>query len=273
MAKIKTNGAELYHERSGSGEPLLLVPGLMFSGESWRDQVDALSGEYECITMDLRGQHRSPATDDPDGYDLWNQAEDVHGLIGQLGIAPVHYAGLSMGGMIGMRIALTHPEDLRDLILIDTSARPEKPENVALYQAMRQVMEQGDAEAVLPALPPVFFADAYIADHADKVEAWLQTLRDGDHMGFVKASRAVDDREDVTARLAEIDLPTLVLHGGEDAAIPVENARSLAAGIPGATFQLVDGAGHQSNMDHPMEVTAAIRAFLASVRAVAPAVG
>lgn len=273
MATIKTNGTELYYQREGSGDPLLLVHGLMFSGESWRDQVDALSGEYDCITVDLRGQHRSPATDDPRGYDLWNQAEDVHGLITQLGIAPVHYAGLSMGGMIGMRIAVTDPEDLRDLILIDTSAKGEKPENIALYEAMRQVMEQGDTEAVLPALPPVFFADAYITDHADRVEAWLQSIRDGDQMGFVRASRAVDDRDDVTERLREIDLPTLVLHGGEDAAIPLENAQALAAGIPGASFQLVDGAGHQSSMDHPEEVTIAIHEFLASVRAAAPAAG
>ncbi|MEA2684776.1 MAG: 3-oxoadipate enol-lactonase [Chloroflexota bacterium] len=270
---ITTNGTELYYEREGSGEPLLLVHGLLFSGESWRDQVVALSGEYDCITVDLRGQHRSPAPEDAASYSLWNQAEDIHGLITQLGLAPVHYAGLSMGGMIGMRLALTHPEDLRDLVLVDTSAMGEDPERSELYEALRKVMEEGQTDAVLPALPPVFFADAFITGQPERLEAWLQTLRDGDAMGFVRASRAVDERDDITARLGEIHVPTLVVHGSEDAAIPVENAEALAAGIPGARFQLVDGAGHQSSMDHPDEVTAAIRDFLASVRSAASAEG
>ena len=268
MPKITTNGVELYYERVGSGEPLLLVHGLLFSAESWRDQLDSLSAEYDCIAVDLRGQHRSEATRDPAGYDLWNQAEDVHGLIGGLGIAPVHYAGLSMGGMIGMRLALTHPEDLRDLALLDTSAEGEEPEKVERYAAMRHVMRKGELEHVLPALPPVFFADAYVTEHPEKVEAWFESLRQGDQEGFALASQMVDERDDITARLGEIDIPTLVIHGTEDVPIPVERAQALAAGIPGARLDLVAGAGHQSNMDHPDEVTALLSGWLRAHRGV-----
>ncbi|HEV1998213.1 MAG TPA: alpha/beta fold hydrolase, partial [Candidatus Dormibacteraeota bacterium] len=88
VATIKTNGVELDFERQGKGESLLLVHGLLFSAESWRDQVDALSSEYDVIAVDLRGQHRSETTPDLAGFDLWNQMEDIHGLVTQLGIAP-----------------------------------------------------------------------------------------------------------------------------------------------------------------------------------------
>ena len=266
MPRIKTNGVELYYERAGSGEPLLLVHGLLFSAESWREQLDALSADYDCVAVDLRGQHRSEATKDLAGYDLWNQAEDIHGLIQELGIAPVHYAGLSMGGMIGMRLALKHPGDLRDLVLLDTSAAGEEPDKAERYAAMRHVMRKGEMEAVLPALPPVFFADAYVSEKPDQVEAWFESLRSGDQEGFALASEAVDGRDDITARLGEIDLPTLVIHGTEDVPIPVESAQALQAGIPGARLELVDGAGHQSNMDHPTEVTRLIRDWLAAHR-------
>ncbi|MFN2464843.1 MAG: alpha/beta fold hydrolase [Candidatus Dormibacteria bacterium] len=271
MAKLTTNGVELYYERKGSGEPLLLVPGLLFSAESWRDQVDALSDQYDCVAVDLRGQHRSETTTGGAGYDLWNQAEDIHGLIAALGIAPVHYAGLSMGGMIGMRLAIRHPEDLRDLILLDTTSMAEDPEAVERYRAFRQVVADGELEAVLPALPPIFFSDDYPTQQPARVKAWFESLRAGDPQGFVRASGAVDERVDITAELAAIALPALVIQGTEDAAIPVEKAQATAAAIPGCRFELVEGAGHQSNMDHPEAVTRLMRDFLASVRGTAPA--
>ena len=267
MPRLKTNGVELYYEREGQGEPLLLVHGLLFSGESWRDQVRALSADYECITVDLRGQHRSETTDDPAGYDLWNQAEDVHGLIHELGVAPVHYAGLSMGGMIGMRLALRHPEVLRELVLVDTSSMPEDPENVERYEAFRQVVESGQLEAVLPALPVTFFCDEFIRDRDDYVQSWFALLQAGNPMGFARASRAVDERTDITDQVGAIRLPTLVIHGSEDVAIPLEKGRATAAAIPGARLEVIEGAGHQSNIDHPEEVTRLLREFLATVRA------
>jgi len=243
---------ELYYERAGQGEPVLLVHGLLFSAESWRGQIDALAADYECVAVDLRGQHRSEAPTDLPGYNLWNQAEDVHGLLSHLGVGPVHYAGLSMGGMIGMRLALTHPEDLRDLALLDTSAGVDDPDKLERYAAMRHVMRQGHLEGVLPALPPVFFADAYVAEHGDLVEAWFDSLRRGDQEGFALASQAVDERDDIRDRLGEITAPTLVLVGELD--LPDFRAMSERAmeAIPDARGHVIEGVGH-GGRPHPRE--------------------
>jgi pimeloyl-ACP methyl ester carboxylesterase len=266
MPTVQTNGIEMYYERKGSGEPLLLVPGLLFGAEHWRPQMDALAPEYDVIAVDLRGQYHTPTTDEQADYDMWNQAEDVHGLIQALGIAPTHYAGLSMGGFIGMRIALKHPEDLRDLVLIDTQSHSEDPDKVARYEAFRKLYLEGVMEPLRAVIPNTFFCDDFIANRDDLVQAWLDTLMGGNHQGTVRTSLAVDMRDDITHRLGEIRLPTLVAHGTEEVAIEMEKAEEMASLIPGASFERIEGAGHQSNVDHPDEVSNLIREFLAHVQ-------
>ena len=267
MPKITSNGVELNYIREGSGDPVLLAHGLLFDAEHWRPQVDALKGAYDVIAVDLRGQGSSSAPTDQEGYSLWNQAEDVFALLRELGVGPVHWVGLSMGGMIGMRMALLHPEVLRSLVLIDTTSHAEEPDKVERYEAFRQVVEGGGMEHVLPGLPPIFFKDSFIASRPDAVEGWFEMLRRSDHGGVGRASRGVDQRDDITARLGEIKLPTLVIHGTEDAAIELEKGEELARLIPGAQYAVVDGAGHQSNVDSPDQITALVKDFLAAVPA------
>jgi 3-oxoadipate enol-lactonase len=271
MPTVSTNGIEMYYEREGSGEPLLLVPGLLFGAEHWRPQMDVLASDYDVIAIDLRGQYHTTTTHDIAGYDMWNQTEDVYGLIQVLGIAPTHFAGLSMGGFIGMRMALKHPEVLRDLILIDTQSGVDESEKTDLYAAMRAVWRGGQLEALESALPKSFFTDEFIAGHPEEVAAWISRLKENDPEGSPNASEGVDTRDDITDRLGEIKLPTLVAHGTEDIAIEIEKGELLANKIPGAKFVRIEGAAHQSNVSHPEEVTGLIRDFLAEVRAGAPA--
>src|SRR6202165_6317427 len=100
MPTVKTKAFDMYYERKGAGEPLLLVPGLLFGAEHWRPQMDALAQEYDVIAIDLRGQYHTTTTEDQADYDLWNQAADVDGLTQALGIAATPYAGSSMGGVL-----------------------------------------------------------------------------------------------------------------------------------------------------------------------------
>ena len=262
MPTVSTNGMTMHYIREGSGDPVLLLPGLLFGAEHWRPQIDALKDRFDVIAVDLRGQHHSQVTAEPAGYDMWNQAEDVFGLIQALGIGPVHCIGLSMGGFIAMRLALRHPETVRDLVLMATTCQAEDPEKVELYEGMRQVLEGGGLESVVTALPVIFFRDDYIADHPEAVEAWIQSLRDGDPAGFARASRAVDHRDDISDQVGAIGVPTLVIHGTEDAAIDADRAEDLAERIPGARLEWIEGAGHQSNVDSPFAANALISAFL-----------
>jgi pimeloyl-ACP methyl ester carboxylesterase len=111
------NGTRIHHTETGSGpETIVFSHGLLMSGEMFRDQVAAFSDRYRCITFDHRGQGQSEVTES--GYDMDTLAEDAAALIRELNCAPCHFAGLSMGGFVGMRLAIRHPELLKSLILL-----------------------------------------------------------------------------------------------------------------------------------------------------------
>lgn len=261
MQTITTNGVRLRYVREGSGEPVMLLHGYLFGADWWRPQIEALRDRFDVVALDLRGQMGSEAGADASGYDLWNQAEDALGVIDQLGLRPAHVVGLSMGGMIALRLVLRHPDAVRSLVLLDTSAAPEALEAKDRYEALRQVVAAGQFEEVLPALPPVFFKDAFIESQPAAVESWLDALRGVDHQALVQIGEAIDGREDISHRLPEIRVPALVIHGTGDVAIPMERAERLAAGIAGARLERLE-AGHQSNVDTADEVSHLIRDFL-----------
>jgi 3-oxoadipate enol-lactonase len=267
VSTIHSNGVDIYYERAGAGEPLLFVHGFLFSAESFRHQMDALAARYDVVGIDLRGQHRSTVSADQAAYDLWNQAEDVHGVIEGLGIGPCHYVGLSMGGMIGMRLYARHPGDIRSFVFMDTSHEPEPDHAAAMNEAFCQVIEQGGIEELIPATPPIWYSEAFIRDHFDVVEAWQDRWRAADPMGFVRALRAVSSRDDVTDVVRGIAVPTLVIHGREDAPIKLDVAVRLAEAIPGARLEVVEDAGHMSCIDQAEATTALISGFLDGVGA------
>src|SRR5437899_10903280 len=109
-------------------ESLVCSYGWLWSGRVFDAQVALLKWRYRCVAFNFRGQGQSEVTGS--GYDMETLYEDAVALIEQLGCAPCHFLGLSMGGFIGLRLAARHPELLRSMILLETSADPEPSENV-----------------------------------------------------------------------------------------------------------------------------------------------
>jgi len=135
MPIIRVNGAALYYEEHGAGpETIVCAHGLLWSCRMFDAQVALLKERYRCVAFDFRGQGQSEVT--RSGYDMETLYEDALALIEQLGCAPCHFLGLSMGGFIGLRLAARHPELLRSLILLETSADPEPGEHVAKYRQL-----------------------------------------------------------------------------------------------------------------------------------------
>ena len=107
MPRMQVDGAELHYEDTGGGgPPVVFSHGLLWSGKMFRFQIEALRRAHRCVSFDFRGQGRSPIADS--GYDMDTLAHDAATLIEKLGAAPCHFVGLSMGGFVGIRLAL-HP--------------------------------------------------------------------------------------------------------------------------------------------------------------------
>lgn len=265
MPTIQANGVELHYEDTGSGaETIVFAHGLFWDGHLFDAQVAALRDHYRCVTFDFRGQGQTPAT--PDGYDMETLAQDAAGLIDALGLAPVHFAGLSMGGFIGMRLAARRPELLRSLILIETSAEPEPRENLPKYRQLLSAARLVGVRPLAGRIMPIMFGRTFLRDpeRADQRAAWQAKLATNKKPGILRATVGVIERPDFTPELARIHTPTLIVIGAEDAATTPEHSEHLRAHIAGAQLVSIPRAGHTSTVEEPEAVTAAIQTFLAA---------
>lgn len=264
---MRVNGADVYYEDSGSdgdayGEPIVFAHGLLWSGRMFDAPVAALRDRYRCVTFDFRGQGRSAVT--RDGYDMDALSQDAAALIEALGIAPCHFAGLSMGGFVGMRLAARRPKLLRSLILLETAGDAEPLANVRRYRQFLFVERLLGPGAVASRVMPVMFGRSFLTDpsRAAEREEWQRRLANNHRTGIRRATLGVIERPSVEDELGKIAIPTLVIEGDEDAAVPPERAKRTASLIPGARLVMIPHAGHTSSVEEPAAVTAAIEEFL-----------
>jgi len=266
MADIEVNGARIHYEIRGAGpETIVFAHGLLWSGEMFAPQVDALCDRYRCVTFDFRGQGRSEVT--RDGYDMDTLTGDALALIRALDLAPCHFAGLSMGGFVAMRLAIRHPEVLRSVILMATSADPEPAQNVPRYRLLNLVNRWIGPWAVARKVMPIMFGRTFLADagRADERREMVKRISRNGRVGISRATRGVIDREGVYGELGTIRLPALIIVGDEDTATRPDKARRMNAAIPGSRLVEIPGAGHTATLEQPEAVTRAVAEFLQKV--------
>ena len=260
------NGAALHYDTTGAGpETIVFSHGLLMDGEMFRAQIDALSGAYRCLAYDHRGQGRSEVTES--GYDMDSLTQDAAALIRELGAAPCHFVGLSMGGFVGLRLALRYPELLRSLILLDTSADPEPEANRGPYRRLALVGRWLGFRPVVNRVMKIMFGQTFLTDPARQAERerWRRHLLGLNRIGTARAAHGVIDREGVYDQLGRIGVPTLILVGDEDVATVPAKAERMHAAIAGSKLVVIPGAGHSSSIEQPERVTAAIREFLTAL--------
>ena len=263
MPHLTVNGVDLHYEQHGTGpETIVFAHGLLWSGRMFDAQVAALRDGYRCVTFDFRGQGQSAVT--RDGYDMDTLAEDAAALIRTLRLEPCHFVGLSMGGFIGMRLAIRHPELLRSLLLLGTSADPEPPENLPRYRTLNVVARLLGLRVVAGKVMPILYGRKFLEDpeRAELRAACRRSLVANHRLGITRAVTGVITREGVYDQLDRIRVPTLVLVGDQDVATVPAKSRRLHERIAGSVFRVLPGAGHTSTIEEPEAVNGAILEFL-----------
>lgn len=251
----------LGYDEAGSGPVLLLVHGFPLDASFWEKQLVGLSGIRRVVAVDLRGRRRSPA--EPDGWTIDLYADDVGATVEALGVDRVDLAGLSMGGYVVFSFLRRHRDKVRSLLLIDTKAEADSAEaREGREKTAAQVREKG-IDALLEGLFPKIFAPGT----GDQVKSKIRKMFEDTPVTTAAADAlAMRDRADSTADLKGIALPTLVVHGEQDALMGIDAARTMADGIPGAAFVAIPGAGHMAPLEQPDAVNAAIRDFLSRLK-------
>ncbi|MGB2695503.1 MAG: alpha/beta fold hydrolase [Dehalococcoidia bacterium] len=279
MPRASVNGIELAYETYGAGPPLVLAHGLAASKEMWDGQIGPFSERYCVVVYDTRGHGESSAPPaDDSGYTLDTFVEDQRGLMEQLGIEQAYVGGLSMGGMIAMRLALAYPKMVRALLLCDTSAGGAAMSAVTRQiQANRPLVETLVRSFGLTALARTIYGRMESAGVGAKatmpagIQNHMGQLQNMTADGFLGAGRALADQASVQDRLREISVPTLIITGEQDFMRgPSEEMKQL---LPDARFVLIKDSYHGTSMWQPEKFTAAVLDFLGDVEASRPVAG
>jgi 3-oxoadipate enol-lactonase len=245
-----------FEDTGGDRLPLVLSHGFLMDREMFAPQVEAFGAERRVITWDQRGHGETRFDGKPFSY--WDCAEDLAALLDHLGVSRAVVGGMSAGGFISLRLALMQPGRVAGLVLIDTQAGVEEPENVPSYDAMHEVWTtSGTSDQLLDMVAAIILGD-YPGN-----PGWIAKWRALPGPGLTPIYRCLMDRDDITSRLGEISAPALVLHGEVDAAIAFERAEALCAGLSGCAGVItVPAGGHASNLSNPEFVNRAIGEFL-----------
>ncbi len=250
-------------EDLGSREPLLFVHAFPLNRTLWDPQFNDLSDVARVLSFDLRGFGGA----DPVGAQSVAQlAEDCNALLDALRVnRPVTICGLSLGGYIAFAFYRRYPERVRALILAATRAGADTDEGkVNRDKLAAAVLERGPS-AVAEAMLPKMFAPRTYEVQPQLVESVRAMMLAASTPGIVGALRALRDRPDSTPTLAEIKVPTLILHGTEDQLIGLAEAEKMHAGIGGARLQVLPDSGHLLNLEQPVRFNDAVRDFVESL--------
>lgn len=259
MPFLETNGAQMHYELSGSAS----APVLVFSNSlgtnltMWTPQVEAMGERFRILRYDTRGHGQSAVTPGP--YKISQLADDVLGLLDRLGIDEVIFCGLSMGGMIGMTLALRVPDRVRKVVLCCTAPKLGSTET---WNARIASVQKAGMAAVTDAVLERWYTPPFRAAAPQQIQWTKQMLLTTPPEGYVANCEAIRD-EDLRDEIAGIRIPTLILMGKHDPVVPLADGRFMAERIRGSKYVEL-AAAHLANIEASDLFTKELATFLES---------
>jgi len=231
------------------GPPLVLGSSLGTTRVMWDPQVAALAQRHRVVVFDHRGHGGSDVPAGP--YAIDDLGRDVLEMLDRLGIARFSYAGLSLGGMVGMCLAATAPDRIERLALLCTSAHLGPAE--AWHERARLVRENG-LTRVADTVIARWFAPSFVAAAPDVVARYRAMLLSAPPEGYAACCEAIASM-DLRDALAAVTAPTLVIAGELDEVTTVSHATDIVERVSGARLSVVPAAAHLANVEQPTAVT------------------
>jgi len=232
------DGVKIWYASFGQGEPVILLHGGLANSNYWGNQVRALEGRYRVIVMDSRGHGRSTRDAEPYGYDL--MASDVIGLMDFLKIPKAAIVGWSDGAILGLDIAMKHPERVSKLFAFAANSDPSGVADIAQSPVFNAFIARAEKEY------------AQLSPTPDQYQAFLAQIT---KMWETQPNWTADD-------LKRITVPTWIVDADHDEAIKRENTLFMAANIPTAGLLLQPEVSHFSFIQDPDQFTGDVLHFL-----------
>lgn len=264
---LETNGARIYYEVDGSGDPVVLIHAGVANLRMWDEQVAALAGRYRVVRYDTRGYGRTE-TDDV----AFSNRADIAALLDHLGEDAARIVGVSRAGSIALDFTLEHPDRVTALVFVAGGIRGYDPPNeppASVFEEPERLLEAHDWEG-LAEWETQYWVDGP-GQPTDRVDPALRALVHGWILDNYRAEKEEGQPQvlepPAAGRLGEIAVPVLSVVGDLDEAGIVATCRHLAEAVPGARFELVPGTAHMLNLEQPERFNRLVLEFLAAAEA------
>jgi 3-oxoadipate enol-lactonase len=248
---LPLKGRNIHYDLAGTeGGPVVCFGhSLASDGGMWAEQLAPLvHAGWRVLRVDMRGHGGSDAA--PGDYHMDELAEDMATVLEALAITPVHYIGLSIGGMYAQPLALKHGAKLKSMMLCDTSAASPPGAKETWPPRIAAVQQAKSTEPVADGTMERWFTPAFKTKNPGRWKQIRDTIVGTKPEGFIGCASAIVSF-DYLARLPQIKVPTLVVCGAGDPGTPPEGNKRIAAGIPGARYEEIANAQHFPNVERP----------------------
>jgi pimeloyl-ACP methyl ester carboxylesterase len=248
---------------AGSGRPLVWIHAYPLSADQWLPQLGRVPAGWRFIAPDLHGFRGAGPAWEAVGLEaqtIEGYADDVLELMAHLDLPAADIGGLSMGGYVALAIVHRAPERVSGLVLANTRAGADAPDGKVKRGAMLDLIAREGAAGVAREMVPKLLGETTKREQPDLVDAVTKLITLNGSDGLAGGMRAMRDRPDSTPILKHIGCPTLIIHGAEDAIIPVIEAEAMHLAIPGSRLVVFPRVGHLANLEDPAGFNDAVAA-------------
>ncbi len=249
----------LYHKTFGQGHPLIILHGLLGSSDNWQTLGKKLAEDYMVYLVDLRNHGRSP---DMDTHSYPEMVEDLRAFLEENWIHEAHVLGHSMGGKVAMQLALTYPDLVDKLVVVDIAPRAYEPGHEIIFKALKAVdidtlTSRGEAEEAMEPFIPQKGVRQFLLKSLKRTDdgfAWKMNLKvlDRDYENIIQAVESKDP----------FPGPTLFVAGGKSDYLTESDEPMIRELFPKARIEVIPGAGHWVHAEAPGALLELLRNFL-----------
>lgn len=261
MKMVQINGFQMAFEDHGKGIPLLLIHGYPLHHKIWEPQIQQLSRVARVIAPDLRGHGASDPL--PGSYSITFHADDCAALLDHLQIKrPIIICGLSMGGYISMAFCRQYAARLAGIILVSTRARADSPEEKKNRELAASQVQTTGVGSIVSSMLTKLLSPQTIKDHPPLKKQLEEIMKNISPETVVSDLHGMMDRPDSLDTLRRVSLPALLIHGREDALIPLEEVQVMQAAMENSRLHVISAAGHLPNLEQSVQFNQIIHTYL-----------
>ncbi|PKP52591.1 MAG: alpha/beta hydrolase [Bacteroidetes bacterium HGW-Bacteroidetes-1] len=262
--EISTKKLKVSYIDEGSKEAsaIIFIHGFPFNKSMWKKQLASLMENNRVIAYDVRGHGNSDAGNDIFSIELF--VNDLLSFMDALKIDQAALCGLSMGGYIALNAIENYPKRFIALILCDTNCKAdtlEAKEN--RMKTIRDIKENGVEQYANESLKKLFAPESF-SKHSEEVEYVREMIINTPKQSLYNTLKALSERIETCSKLIDIRLPVLILVGKEDKIIPSEAALFMHQKMKGSSLQIIESAGHVSNLENPDQFNEHLKRFIIS---------